>query len=526
MYFSFFIIILGTKNIKKGIILKKQPNIIYILNDHQAFYGHGEIAGGPKIHRPNINRLANEGIQFTRAYTACPLCGPARRTMLTGLFPHNHGEIKNETNHKYDKELYLTTLANAGYKNYYYGKWHAGRGTALDFQSEGFSCRAYGNPYITPEYKEYITKHSLPNFQVKIQHSFIEPESNYAKALGIKKGHLHSPKFAALSTHTTGVMTTPKETHEAFFLASLACSKLREIAEGGNSKPFHMRVDFWGPHQPYYATQEYLDLYDYKDIPELPSFNDNLESKPNIYKSNHDYPISKNGQLIYPNPLPWEDVWQKVLALNYAQQTLVDAAGGMVLDTLEEVGLTEDTMIIWSLDHGDSVGSYGGHFDKDAFMPEVMVHVPMAIRYPDVIPAGQVCDKLVSNIDLAPTILDAAGTSFNEAIDGQSLLPLCRQQDLEWREDLMCETHGHYINHLGRLVVTDRYKYVWNDGDMDELYDLKEDPFELKNLISSTEYANVLKDMKTRLAKWRQKTGDIVTKDMIKGKWLRIPKNK
>lgn len=166
--------------------------------------------------------------------------------MLTGLFPHNHGEIKNETNHKYDKELYLTTLANAGYKNFYYGKWHAGRGTALDFQSEGFSCPAYGNPYITPEYKEYIKKNNLPHFQVKIEHSFMEPESPYAKVHGIKKGNLLSPSFVNLSSHATGIMTTPKETHEAFFIARLACDTIRKIAEEGNNTLFHMRVDFWG----------------------------------------------------------------------------------------------------------------------------------------------------------------------------------------------------------------------------------------------------------------------------------------
>ena len=506
--------------------MSKKTNIIYILNDHQAFYGHGEIVGGPKIFRSNITRLAKKGIEFTRAYTACPLCGPARRTMLTGLFPHNHREIKNETNHKYDKELYLTSLANTGYKNYYYGKWHAGRGTALDFQCDGFSCPGYGNPYITSEYKKYIKKNKLPHFQVKIEHSFIEPESNYTKVHGIKKGTLHSPGFVTLSTHSTGIMTTPKETHEAFFIASLACDKLREIAEGGNKRPFHMRVDFWGPHQPYFAPQEYLDLYNYGNIPPLPSFSENLEDKPRIYKSNHDYPISKNGQLIFPNPLPWEDVWQKILSLNYAQQTLIDAAGGMVLDTLDDVGLTDDTMIIWSTDHGDSVGCHGGHFDKDCYMPEEMVRIPMVIRYPGEIPSGQVCDRLVSNLDLAPTILNAAGVSFRDPVDGKSLLPLSSMQESDWREDLMCETHGHYINHLGRLIVTDRYKYVWNDNDMDELYDLKQDPFELKNLINNKQYSDVLMDMKIRLAKWRQKTSDIVTRDMIKGKWLKLPKNK
>jgi arylsulfatase A-like enzyme len=178
--------------------MSKKPNIIYILNDHQAFYGHGEMVEGPRIQRPNMEQLASQGINFTRAYTACPLCGPARRTMLTGLYPHNHKEIKNETNHKYDRELYLTTLVKAGYKNYYYGKWHAGRGTPLDFQCEGFSCAAYGNPYITSTYKEYIQKRSLPSFQVKIGHSFMTPEKHLTKVHGIKEGKLYSPDFVTL----------------------------------------------------------------------------------------------------------------------------------------------------------------------------------------------------------------------------------------------------------------------------------------------------------------------------------------
>ena len=503
--------------------MNRRPNIVYILNDHQAFYGHGKMVGGPKIHSPNIEKLATEGIEFTQAYTACPLCGPARRTMLTGLFPHNHGEIRNETKHKYDKDIYLNRLAKTGYNNFYYGKWHAGRGSALDFQCKGFSSGStYGNPYTSHEYKDYLKKNNLPFIQVRIKNNFLGPKHPYTKALGINEGELHNPKFPILSQETTGIMRTPKETHEAFFLASLACDKLQEIAKSNKSDPFHLRVDFWGPHFPYYATQEYLDLYNPNNIPELPSFRNDLKNKPEVYKLSHHYPISENGRLIIPNPLPWTD-WQKVLAHNYAQQTLIDEAGGMVLNALEELGLKDNTIIIWASDHGDAVGCHGGHFDKGSYMPQEMVRIPMVIRYPDYIPTGEKCDKLVSNLDLASTFLDAAGISFIDSLDGQSLLPLCSQKDIPWRDDLMCETHGHWtINHVGRLVVTDRYKYIWNDEDMDELYDLKKDPFELKNLIHNKEFKDILADMKARLNNWRQKTGDNIRKSMIKGKKLRI----
>lgn len=472
------------------------------------------MAGGPRINRPNFKRLASEGVEFTRAYTACPLCGPARRTMLNGLFPHSHGEIKNDSNHPFEEETYLSKLHEIGYKNYYYGKWHAGPGTAHDHFCEGFSYNGYNNPYTKPEYKEYLKKNDLLPFQVKIKHSF---QSN------LEENQLYNPEMNWYTENAIGVMTTPKETHEAFFLAHLACNRLKEIAESGNKQPFHLRVDFWGPHQPFFPAKEYLDQYDPREIQEYPSFRDDLQDKPNIYKYEHHYRISKNGKIIIPNPLPWS-IWQKVLQYNYAQQTLIDAAGGMILETLEELGLTENTFVVWLSDHGDSVGCHGGHFDKNAYMPEEMVRILLAIKYPNNLRKGLKCEELVSNVDLVPTILDIVDTNFKNSVHGKSLMSLCNQNKKDWRDDLMCQTYGHFTTHLGRLVVTDRYKYVWNDGDMDELYDLEKDPFEMMNLINNNDYGDIIKDMKKRLTRWRQKTGDLITRDMIKGKRLKVPK--
>ena len=156
-------------------------------------------------------------------------------------------------------------------------------------------------------------------------------------------------------------------------------------------------------------------------------------------------------------------------------------------------------------------------------MPEEMIHVPLVIRYPDRIPAGQKSDKLVSNLDFAPTFLDVAGTSFSKTVQGKSLLPICSRIDTEWREDLMCETNGCFSVHLGRVLLTDRYKYVWNYRDMNELYDLKEDPYELNNLISERKYFDIMEKMIARLNKWRQETGDSLTKiEIMKARRKRI----
>jgi len=454
-------------------------------------------------------------VRFSRAYTCCPLCGPARRSMLNGLYPHSHGEIKNDSYAPFLEEDYLIKLAKQEYHNYYYGKWHAGPGNAHDHACEGFSYTSYGNPYITREYQEYLQEQHLPPFEVEIVQSFQK---------NLEKGSYYKPLQSMYTESMAGIMTTPKETHESYFLAHLACEKLEQIARINENKPFHLRVDFWGPHQPYLPAREFYDMYDPKAIPKHPNFDDDLSDKPEIYKYEHHYPISKDLKIIHPNPVPWS-TWQEVLACNYAEQTMLDTAAGMIIKRLEELGLAENTFIIWTTDHGDGLACHGGHFDKNAYMPEEMVRIPMAIKYPGVIEKGQTRDELVNVIDFAPTFLDLAGTSFSQPVTGKSMLPLLRGANNDWREDVMCETFGHHSSHLGRLVVHDHYKYVYNEGDMDELYDLSRDPYELINLINDKNSSKLLSDMKSRLKKWREMTNDTVTQDMIGRKRLKPSKS-
>lgn len=478
----------------------EKPNIVYLLNDHQAYYRHGW-DGGPQVLRPNFEKLASQGVLFQRAYTACPLCGPARRTMLTGLYPHNHGEIKNKSDHPYDREVYLRLLSDSGYRCHYYGKWHAGPGTAHDFGCEAFSYSGYNNPYTKPEYKQYLQRNGLPEPKIKLERIFTR---------GLKDVNSEEPyeqNRNNCNEHASGIMTTPKETHEAFFLASLSCDKLEELARSQDGRPFALRVDFWGPHQPYFPTQEYVDLYPPEQIPEYGSFRDDLQNKPELYKSERNLGISENGKLIQPSPLPWSE-WQKVLSRCYAQITMMDEAAGRILDKLDELGLAENTLVVWTTDHGDAVACHGGHFDKSSYMPEELIRIPMAVRMPGMIQPGQVSDALVSNIDLAPTFLDAAGLAFREPVDGTSLLPLAINPQTPWRTEVVSETHGHGEDALGRALVTDRYKYIFNDGDMDELYDLANDPYEMNNLIGSPDYRTVEEDLKMRLKAWQAKTGD------------------
>ena len=490
--------------------MKRRPNIVFLHNDHQAYYRHGWDEGVlPK--RPHFDRFAGEGVVFTNTYTATPLCGPARRSLLTGLFPHTHGQHHNYTDPPYGHEVYLHKLTGAGYRNYYFGKWHAGPGNAGGHGCEGFSYTGYGNPYITPEYKEHMNRQGLPSAEHRIERVFrVEDFDRQEFFPGLQEGALYRCESPWCGEHAVGITETPKETHESFFLAQMACDALEELAEQENGGPFSLRVDFWGPHQPHFPTREFADLYDPKEIPVYGSFNDRLKGKPDMYHRERNAPIGKNDRLIIPNPLDWEE-WQLVLARCYAHISMIDAAGGMILDRLDELGLSENTLVIWASDHGDAVASHGGHFDKASYMSEEMVRIPMALRLPGRIKEGQRRGELITNLDIPVTLLDAAGLSFSHEAHGRSLLELL-EGDSQWREDVMFETYGHGYGEeiIGRGIVWRNYKYIVSEGQIPELYDLDKDPYEMKNLAFDPEYASLIDEMRDRLKKWQGQTDDPV----------------
>lgn len=499
--------------------MDKRPNLIFIHNDHQAFYQWQDYDVKPA--RPNFDRLAAEGVRFDNAYCAAPLCGPTRRTLLTGLYPHTHKQYFNYSDPPYDHEVYLDTLTENGYDNYYYGKWHAGPGSALDHQCKGFCHTDYGNPYVRPEYEEYCKRKGLPHAEFQVDITFPVNGFGYGEEGTIYSDlvpgnkHYRSKDPLYCGEHAVGLTVTPKETTESFFLANLACEKLEELAADKNrDKPFALRVDFWGPHQPYFPTQEYLDMYKDVQWPEYPSWNSGIPGKPKAYHRERNPPMGTNNLLNIPNPCGWQ-FYNKLMQHCAAQITMIDAAGGLILDKIKELGLDENTLIIWSTDHGDSLASNGGHFDKGSFMCQEVLRVPLAMKWKGVIEPGQVCDALVNTVNTPVTLLDAAGLSFTKnKVHGRSLLPLAKGEKPDWTDSVVCETYGHGYGEeiTSRVIVSGDYKYVGSVGEenRDELYDLKQDKYELVNHIDDPEYAEILKEMRRKLLAWQRQTDDPV----------------
>ena len=470
-----------------------KPNIVFIIADHQAWYGHDR-DGEYQYKLPVYERFASEGMRFDRAYSVCPLCSPARTSMMTGVYPSTHGIRHNtedtRSHNRTDLEsgalLYSHYLSQAGYRNAYFGKWHCGsERLPIDFGIEGWALPDYGKIYMSDAYREYADERGFGDARALIEYNIRYPEWRGQEIT------LHDPspwKFM----NGSGILAGPPEAHEEQFVAHLACESLDELAQ--SDQPFSLVVSLWGPHQPYYPSQEYADMVDPAAIPEYPSFRDDLSGRPLRYQIHKE--ISHRSAQAFPQ---WS-TWQQILARCYAQGLQTDAAVGNVLDKLDALGLTENTIVIWLADHGDAVASHGGLWDKSAHFIEEVARVPMAIRYPAGIEAGQVSQQFVSNMDATATILDAARVDVPDYMHSRSLLPLCQDADAPWSEELVCEHNGHGGPVFPmRMLLHDRFKYVFSLHDQSELYDMEADPWEMNNLEADPAYAEVRRDMRQRL---------------------------
>lgn len=462
-----------------------RPNILWIVTDHHAYYGH------EGVKRPVFERLAEEGGLFSQAYCSTPLCCPSRKSMLTGLYACNHGQINNAVSTAADKpETYLEVLKAAGYTNYYIGKWHAGGGSPADLGCRGLFYPGYSNPYHQPEYREYLRRNGLPPAEMLVEKNMCEP----GWIDEAEEGKIYSFTHGLLNEVLAGRLVAPRESHEAFYYADAACRQLEDIRRNGEEKPFSMRLDLYGPHQPYHPTEQYAAMYPPESIKLPDSYKDELIQKPSVYQFETGRGISCEKKLKRPGSVSISD-WQVILSRCYGQITLIDDAVGQVLDKLDELGFREDTLVIWTSDHGDAIACHGGHTDKSAYMPEEVMRIPLALRFPGVITPGQVYDMPVSNVDLAPTVLEAAGAAFREPPDGLSLLRLLIGNG-PGRDAVYAETYGHAFAHVGKMVVEGKIKYIYNQGDMEELYDLEKDPSELHNLCFDPDMGSLLNHMR------------------------------
>lgn len=465
----------------------KRTNILFLMTDqHRAdtlgAYGNALAA------TPVLDELARTGTRFDRWYTPTAICTPARASLLTGQAPFRHKLLANhERNVGYLEDLadgqftFSEALRKEGYNTGLIGKWHVGtEKKAADFGFDGPELPGWHNPVDNGDYLEYLRENSLPPYEISDRMRGTLPNGGPGNLLAAR---LHQPVEATFE----------------YYLASRTIELMEKYAaDAANAdKPFFLELNFYGPHLPYVIPDQYFDMFDPANI-ELPaSIAETFEGKP---------PVQQNYSAHWTfDTMALEDS-RKLIAVYWGYVALIDQQIGRVMEAMDRLGLTDETAVFFTCDHGEFTGSHRLH-DKGPAMYEDIYRTPGILRIPGG-PEGQVRTEFVSLLDCTATILDIAGIDPGPAMDSRSLVPLAEGREVEWSEDIVCEFHGHHFPYPQRMLRNDRYKLVVNPDSVNELYDLLADPDEMSNVYQAEDLRSIRNIMMQRLYSLLRERGD------------------
>jgi arylsulfatase A-like enzyme len=460
-----------------------RPNIIFVFTDDHA--SHAISAYGSRINQtPNIDRLADEGMLFRNAFVTNSICAPSRAVILTGKHSHLNGIFTNRERFDSAQVTFPKLLQQAGYQTAIVGKWH------LKSAPTGF------------DYWEV-----LPG-----------------------QGDYYNPRFR---THGDTVRYTGYVTD---IITDRALDWLQNARD--SDKPFMLMYQHKAPHRRWQPGPEHLTLYDDATIPEPPTLFDDYEGRTSAAKTQEmtiaQHMYDEDLKLVAPAQLNEEQLerwnaaygpkneafenaglsgddlvrWKYQRYIKDYLRTIasVDDNLGRVLDYLDEAGLAENTVVIYSSDQGFYLGDHGW-YDK-RWMYEESLRMPFIVRWPGVVQPGSENSDLVQNLDFAETFLEMAGVDVPADMQGTSLVPLLQgRTPADWRDAIYYHYWEYPAWHMVRRhygVRTQRYKLIYYyEIDEWELFDLENDPDELSSVYADSEYAEIVADLKARLAQMR-----------------------
>ncbi len=467
-----------------------QPNIILIITDQQR-YDTINALGFPYMDSPNLDRLATEGASFDNCHITAPSCAPARASLFTGYYPHVTGILANGD---LWRRSWVEDLAAAGYHCVNIGKMHSKPfETPLGFH-ERFVVENKDRYLQGREYMDQWDKALEKRGLVKQQRVLYRQRDDYRERMGAFSWDL------------------PPETHSDNFVGGLAQSWLRNRKV---DQPLFLQIGFPGPHPPYDPTPDAAAQYIDRDLP-LPEVTlAELADQPPPFQQlrQHNTEIDHDSivHLLQPSRLQL----QRQRAYYLANVSMIDKQVGEIMNGLDEQGLLENSIVIFTSDHGDCLGDHG-HIQKWT-MYDIITRVPAIFWAPGRIPAGQRFSQLCQWMDIGATILDLAGIPRAESMQAQSLTPALQGESWQGRELVFAEHppdnvyEGPYMS----MVRSHTHKLVHFAGqEYGQLFDLEADPGETDNRWSDEALADVKRELLNALLNWRTQSAE-QTRDLF-----------
>ena len=495
----------------------QKPNILFIMSDDHAYQAIS--AYGSELNKtPNIDRIANEGAIFNRAFVCNSLCAPSRAAMLTGKHSSQNGKVDNVQPFDWNQESFPKLLQQNGYQTAMIGKIH------LDGLPQGFDYSA-----VLPGQGDYYNPDFIVNGKKTQIHGYVtdiitnmaldwlksrDPNKPFCLLYHHKAPHREwMPKEKYYKQYTKMKFKEPKTLFDNF------------EGRGTAAKTAEMNILYnqnWsGDSKISPEVMEKLGIKENTDWG-IGAYNSNLGRMDTEQRAAWDAvydSINEQFEKEYPNmsetdKMHWR--YQRYMQDYLACIASVDEGVGEVLDYLDENGLTDNTIVVYTSDQGMYLGEHGW-FDK-RFMYQESFRTPLVIRYPKEIKPGTKINELVQNIDFAPTFLDYANVEIPSDMQGLSFRKLVNGETSEWRDAIYYTYYEYPSIHMAKRhygIRTNRYKLIhfYYDVDEWELYDLQKDSNEMHNVYNDPEYADVQKMMHQRLDEMRQKVGDSDAKD-------------
>jgi len=443
----------------------KRPNILFIMTDDHSAAAMS--CYGSRINRtPNLDRLAREGMRFDSCFCTNSICAPSRATILTGTYSHVNGVVDNRLPFDGSQATFPQVLQKAGYETAMIGKWH------LKDDPTGFD---YWNV--------------LPG-----------------------QGAYHDPDLIEMGE---------RKPHKGYVTDIITDLCIDWLQSRTGEKPFCLMYHHKAPHRNWQPDEKHADLYEEIDIPVPETFDDDYATRSDAARE-QEMTIAKHLNIPYDTKIEPPAGLEGAALKNWKYQRYikdylrcvasVDENVGRMLDYLDEAGLTQNTVVVYTSDQGFYLGEHGW-FDK-RFMYEESLRMPLLVRYPNEIDPGSVNNDIVLNIDFAPTFLDLAGAPVPTEMQGESCRPILQgHTPRDWRKSMYYHYYEYPAVHMVKRhygVRTERYKLIrfYYDVEAWELYDLETDPHELVNRYDDPAYASVVQELKQELERLREHYGD------------------
>ncbi len=453
---TFTIVVSGQR---PPVATNSRPNIVFILIDDLRWDELG-IAGHPYIKTPNIDRIGKEGALFRNAFMTTPLCSPSRASFLTGQYAHTHGITDNVDRSPASHRLttFPLLLQRSGYETAFVGKWHMGNDESP-----------------RPGFDRWVS--------FKGQGTYINPDFNEDGVSTKRAGYITD----ILTGYAVDFI---KRQHQKPFLMYLAHKAIHpEVKQRDDGSVNLADAELFVP------AERHRKLYESAAIPRRPNYKRTPEGKPSLQRRIGDLPPLGPGTATSD---------ESILGRQRSLMAIEDGVS-KILNALKDTGQLDNTIVVFASDNGYFYGEHGLSVERRLAYEE-SIRMPLLVRYPKVIKPGTVRDEFALNIDLAPTLLQLAGVTVPTTMQGHSLVPLLRGARSSWRNSFLIEYYSDKVfprvSQMGyKAVRTARWKYIHylELPGMDELYDLKSDPYELKNLIDDPASVKPLIELKKEM---------------------------